>query len=86
MGNQFIQMIEGKQVLVSFVGTFRRPFIHGEVIYSDEATDMYLVRSDIGNGDFQLYHCPAGDYARPQSDESTAKWVGYYEFDAVVAA
>ena len=86
MGNQFIQMINGKQVLVSFRGLQREPFIHGEVVSSNNATDMYLVRSSFGNGDYQLYHCPCGDYARPQSAAETAKWVSHYEFDCGVAA
>jgi hypothetical protein len=79
MGNQFIQMIDGEQVLVSFYGTFRRAFIHGVVVYSHG--DMYLVRDNIGNGGFQLYHCPIGSYARPQSEVDTNKWVAMYEFD-----
>ncbi len=86
MGNQFIQMIDGKQVLVSFVGTFRRTFIHGEVVYAGTNNDMYLVRLNFGNGELQLYHCPAGDYARPQSEADTKKWIGYYEFDMEFAA
>lgn len=79
MGNQFIQVFDGKQVLISFYGTFRRPFIHGEVVYSHD--DMYLVRDSIGNGGFQLYYNPIGDYARPQSEVETNKWVAMYEFD-----
>jgi hypothetical protein len=79
VGNQFIQIVDGKQVLVSYYGIFRRQYIHGEVVYSHG--DMYLVRDNIGNGGFWLYHCPIGDYARPQSAVATAKWLAMYEFD-----
>ena len=84
MGNQFIQIIDGKQVLVSFCGVQQRPFIHGEVV--DSHKDMYLVRERVGNGAYQLYHCPIGDSARPQSAADTARWVKCFEFDNGVAA
>ena len=84
MGNQFIHTIDGNQVLVSYVGLQRRPFIHGDVV--DSHKDMYLVRERVGNGAYQLYHCPIGDAARPQSPAETARWVKYYEIDNGVAA
>lgn len=84
MGNQFIQMFNGKQVLISFYGIQQRPFIHGEVV--DSHKDMYLVRDSIGNGAYQLYHCPIGDSARPQSPADTDRWVKWYEEDNGVAA
>lgn len=80
MGNQFIQIIDGKQVLVSFHGIQKRPFIHGEVVASNR--DSYLVRMNYGNGPIEGYTAPIGDYARPMDAKRAANWISIWEWEA----
>jgi hypothetical protein len=80
MGNQFIRMIDGKQVLVSFHGIQQAPFIHGEVVASNG--DRYLVRSAHGNGVVEGYVAPIGDYARPMPAKLAANWISIWEREA----
>lgn len=80
MGNQFIQMIDGKQVLVSFHGIQQRPFIHGVVVASNR--DSYLVRMNYGNGPINGYDAPLGSYARPMNPRHAANWISIWEWEA----
>lgn len=78
-GNQFIQMIDGKQVLVSFHGIQQRPFIHGVVV--DSNRDSYLVRMNYGNGPIEGYVAPLGSYARPMNPRHAANWISIWELE-----
>ncbi len=80
MGNQFIQMHNGKLVLISFYGTFQTPFIHGEVVASNR--DNYLVRMNYGNGPVEGYTAPIGSYARPMNPRHAANWISIWETEA----
>lgn len=78
-GNQFIQMHNGKLVLISFYGTLQTPFIHGEVVASNR--DSYLVRMNYGNGPIEGYDAPLGDCARPMSAGRAANWISIWEME-----
>lgn len=80
MGNQFIQMIEGKQVLASFIGVQQRTVVHGEVVASNR--DSYLVRMNYGNGPIEGFTAPIGDYARPMNARLAANWISIWETEA----
>lgn len=80
MGNQFIQVIDGQQVLVSFHGIQQRPFIHGVVV--EAMGDKYLVRMNYGNGPINGYVAPLGSYARPMSAHRAANWISIWEREA----
>ena len=78
MGNQFIHIINGQQVLVSYPGIHQRPVIHGVVV--DSNRDNYLVRMNYGNIDG--FSAPIGSYARPMNARHAANWISIYEFEA----
>jgi hypothetical protein len=80
MGNQFIQMIDGKQVLVSFHGIRQTAFIHGVVV--DSNRDSYLVRMNYGNSPLEGFTAPLGSYARPMPAKRAQNWADLYELEA----
>jgi hypothetical protein len=77
MGNQFIHEIDGKQVLVSYVGIWKRPFIHGVVVANNR--DNYLVRMNYGNGPIEGFSAPIGDYARPMPTKRAENWISIWQ-------
>lgn len=88
MGNQFIRMIDGRQVLVSYYGSNHREYIHGWVVYSEGDRYLVLLRDTAtpSNAIFAGFIAPIGSCARDMSKVATDDMVKAYDRQCEVAA